>query len=450
MNRIAYVFSILMLCVSFCTFAKQVSFEPESVNNREVTWSYTVLYKDSFERIYQKYLNRRANIPALAKYNHLALSKKLQPGQVIVIPVEMLKKIPTMAQVLLVYGDVVVDASGKDKHKVNKGDLLAQGDTLETGKNSLAKLVFADGSNIDIQPNSSLTIQASFKYAGKETFVTRLKLVKGRTEVAANPEHVLGNTLQIETPSAIAAVRGTQFRVAADDRIALQETLEGQVAFSASGQEVLLAKGYGSIAEKDKAPLPPIALPDAPDVSALPKLIESKNVELSMIAQPAVVAWVVQLALDADFTQILNEQTSQSGKITFSDLADGQYFLKLRAQDEHGLQSRDATHAFSVKVKAPEPPPVPEPVMELFEPADRAVIPLAPTDFSWTAMSDANGYLVQIARDVNFENKIFEHQVSFNKLTIRQSFGKGEYYWRVLMLNDGKVGKYSEIRKFSR
>lgn len=441
----SYILSVVLLIVTVISHAESTSGESKPVENPESVWTYTVNQNDSFERIYQKYLNKRANIEALSKYNHYPLNKKLQPGQIINIPVEFLKKIQTNAQVLLVYGEVkATNVAGRDIYKVKKGDLLTQGDSLATGKNSLVKLLFADGSNLDIQPNSNLSIQASYKYAGKETFVTNLKLVKGRTEVSANPDHVVGNTLQIQTPSAVAAVRGTQFRLGAEDNIALQETLEGRVAFSASGQEVMLTKGYGSVAEKDKAPLPPIQLPSAPDVSTLPKLLETSSAEFNLPQQKDVVAWIGQLALDAEFTQILNEQTTQSGKLVFAGLSDGQYFLKLRAQDQHGLQSLDAAHRFNVKFRPPEPE------LELIEPLEGAEIPLAPTDLSWTPIATATSYIIQIARDVDFADIVFERHATYSKLTTNQSFGAGVFYWRVAVLSSGKPQKFSNIRKFTR
>lgn len=403
MKNSLYIFSVALMFVSVVSHADDVRTEWKSVGNQETVWAYSVLKNDSFERIYQKYLNKRANITELSEYNHHPLSKKLQPAQTINIPVEMLRRIPTHAQVLLAYGDVNASGiAGGYTHQVRKDDLFVTGDSLATGKNSLAKLLFADGSKIDIQSNSSLSIQDSYQYVGKETFVTNLKLAKGRTQVSANPEHVIGNTLKIQTPSAVAAVRGTQFRVAAEESVSLQETLEGRVAFSASGQEVLLTKGYGSLAEKDKAPLPPIQLPGAPDVSRLPKLFELNSAEFNFIAQQGVVAWIGQLALDEDFTQILSEQTTQSGKLVFADLADGQYYLKLMTQDQHGLQSMDAIHVFHVKALPPEP------LLELLEPLDGAVIPLAPTDLSWTPVPTATRYLVQVARDANFTDNLYE------------------------------------------
>lgn len=445
MKNSIYIFSIVLLLVSVVSHSDDVSAELNSVGNQETVWAYSVLKNDSFERIYQKYLLKHANIIVLSEYNHQPLSKKLQPAQIINIPVEMLRRTPKNVQVLLVYGDVnATSIAGGDTHKLKKDDLLVDGGSLSTGKNSLAKLLFADGSKIDIQSNSNLSIQDSYQYVGKETFVTNLKLVKGRSQISANPEHVVGNTLTIQTPSAVAAVRGTQFRVAAEENLSLQETLEGRVAFSASGQEVLLAKGYGSVAEKDKVPLAPIQLPGAVDVSALPKLFEHNSAEFDFPAQQGIAAWIGQLALDVGFTQILSEQITQSGKLVFADLTDDQYFLKLRTQDQHGLQSIDATHVFHVKALPPEP------LLELLEPLDGAVIPLAPTDLSWTTVPAATSYLIQISRDIKFTDKLYERHSSYSKLTINQSFGAGVFYWRVAALSGGKPQKFSNIRTFSR
>ena len=427
----------------------------ETTSN-EADWLYTVNQNDSFERIYQKYLVKRANILALSQHNKHKLTKKLQPGQVISIPVEMLKKIPVTVQILVVTGDVIVmTASGNDSRKANKDDLLSAGMLLQTSKNSLAKLRFADGSITDVQSNSSLSIQESFMIAGKATYVTQLKLVQGRTEIMANPAHVNGNRMQVETPSAVAAVRGTQFRVGAEGDVALQETLDGRVAFSAAGQEVLLDKGYGSAAEKNKAPSPPVVLPDAPDVTAFAKQIDSLPVEFNLAPQLDAVAWVSQLALDADFTQIVNEQVTLSlqadrpAKLSLGDLADGQYYLRLRVKEQHGLQGKDALHAFNVKV-LPLIPKLPEPIFELIEPLDGAVIPLAPTELAWTPTSAAASYTVQIARDINFEDKVFESMATSSNLTLLQSFGSGEFYWRVVEMSQGKPQKFSKYRKFTR
>lgn len=69
-------------------------------------------------------------------------------------------------------------------------------------------------------------------------------------------------------------------------------------------------------------------------------------------------------------------------------------------------------------------------MLELLKPENGTVIPLAPTDLSWVPMPDATSYMVQIARDVEFADKVFERHASFSRLTINQSFGSGVYYWK--------------------
>ena len=432
MKFFTYLFSLWLICFYQTCYADETS--------QASVWNYIIKKNDSFERLFQNYLAKHENVEALANFNHHRLSKKLQPGQVISIPVEMLKHIPARVQVVLVYGDVnAFDATSKISHKVNNGDFLGQGDSLTVNKNSLAKLHFADGTAVDVQSNSTLTIVSSYQLAGIENYVTDLKLTKGRTEVVANPGHTIGNKLQVQTPSAIAAVRGTQFRVGAEESFSLQETLDGQVAFTASGQEVLLPKGYGTIAEKDKEPLPPQLLPNAPDVSNLPNLLDSKPYEVDVPTQSDAVAWFAQLSLDENFTQIINEQITQSGKMVFADLADGQYFLKLRAQDQHGLQSVDAKHAFKVKFEA---------LVELLAPQANDHLTAKSIKLSWLPIPSSTGYRVQISKDINFNDKVFERYASFDSLMVLQPFEAGDYYWRVSAMIDGKPQKTSKIRKF--
>lgn len=421
--------SVAVFCMLSCGYTASAE---ESA--AEAAWHYTVKPNDSFELIYRKYLASRAGIVKLSSHNQHPLSKKLQPGQVLVVPVALLKKTPVNVQVLVASGDVVASSTQQQTPRAIKvGDTLTQGDKLKTGKYSVAKLRFADGSVVDVQQNSSIEIHASYQYAGKETFVSLLKLNNGRTEIEANPNHTVGNSMQIETPSAIAAVRGTQFRVATDTDVALQETIEGQVAFSGAGQEILLAKGFGSVVEKNQAPLPPIVLPDAPDVTAFSQQFEQNHAKFALVPQTEVVAFVSQLARDAAFTQIVHEQVTPAGAsaaLLIPDLADGQYYLRLRAQESHGLQGQSAVHAFTVKVR-------PQAALDLLAPAEATKIADTPLTFEWTPNPSSAIYTLQIARDADFNHKIYETMTTSTRVTFKPSLAnamltEGDYYWRVI------------------
>lgn len=429
MNAVSNMRSLIKYVVIFClmlTGFKALATEPIT----ESAWHYTVQPNDSYERIYRKYLAKRGDIAKLSAYNQHPVTKKLQPGQVMVIPVALLKKTPVNVQVLVASGDVIANSMQQQTSRsIKVGDILTQGDKLKTGKYSVAKLRFADGSVVDVQQNSSIEIHASYQYAGKETFVSLLKLNNGRTEIEANPNHSIGNSMQIETPSAIAAVRGTQFRVAAETDVALQETIEGQVSFSGAGQEILLAKGFGSVVEKDKAPLPPIVLPEAPVVTNFQQQFEQNQVKFNLVPQTEVVAFVSQLARDAEFTQIVHEQVTQAGQhaaLIITDLADGQYYLRLRAQESHGLQGQSAVHTFSVKAR-------PQAALELLAPTDAAKISDAPLSFEWTPNPNTAIYTLQIAHDADFQNKVYETMTTLTRVTFAYAkFAQGDFYWRVI------------------
>lgn len=436
-------------------------------------WLYSVKLNESYARIQQQYLTKHSDIAVIAKLNNHPIEQKLQPNQVLRIPLKLLKKQAKPVEVILVVGEVFVTGTEKSvaKKSVRKQALkdtskpeslkqpllvnsqLKQGDMIQTGANSIAKLRFADASTTIIQPNANVQIQQSFQYAGQGDLVTQLKLNEGRTEVLANPNRNTNSRFQIETPSAVAAVRGTSFRVGAEGDLALQETLAGEVAFIASGEEVLLSQGFGSAAETGKAPLPPIVLPDAPNVSQFPNVVDGLPVTFTLQPQPDTVAWVSQLALDSDITRIVAEQTvpvstsNQGAILDFTDLADGQYYLKLRAKEVNGLQGKDAVHSFKVAAR-PLPP-------SLITPENNAKIGDLPLDFSWSLVQGGNSYLVQIAEDAEFTQIVAARVTSFGQLqlnpvllkqsTIADSATK-PYYWRVSSLVNGKPLKFSKVR----
>lgn len=448
-------------------------------------WLYPVKLNESYARIQQQYLTQYSDIATIAKLNHHPVEKKLQPNQVLRIPLSLLKKQEKPVEVILVVGDVSVSSAPKNnsqkltkqqKHSEKKSNQslivpqvgqqplmansqLNQGDTLKTGVNSIAKLRFADASTTVIQPNTRVNIEESFQYAGQGDFVTKLKLTEGRTEVLANPNRNTNSRFQIETPSAVAAVRGTSFRVGAEQNIALQETLAGEVAFTASGEEVLLSKGFGSAAEAGKAPLPPIVLPEAPLVTEFADTVDTLPVTFALRPQAGAVAWVSQLALDADFTKIISEQVvkassaDQMSLLDLTDLADGQYYLRLRAKEVNGLQGNDAIHPFKVAAR-PLPP-------TLIAPENDARIGELPVDLSWTLVEGGNSYLVQIAEDAAFTKIVLARVTSFGQLQINpivlttlanasDTGAKTTYFWRVTSLQNGLPTKFSKARAFVR
>jgi hypothetical protein len=85
---------------------------------------------------------------------------------------------------------------------------LYPGDSLTTGDNSSAEITYEDGSVSSLLPNSSIKIRQAKKEEG--LFSTKIKAFFGSV-ICKVQKLRKGESFQINTPTAVAAVRGTVF-----------------------------------------------------------------------------------------------------------------------------------------------------------------------------------------------------------------------------------------------
>lgn len=401
-------------------------------------WRYTLRPGDTLIGVAQRYLARPAEWPRVQQLNRIADQYRLVPGTALRIPLAWLKQTPAPATVVAVSGETRLTLPGEAARALRAGELLAAGAQLETAANSSATLRFADGSTLVLQPGARMSLDSVSVYAGGGMVDTRLRLQAGRVEVGANPRHAPGSRLQIITPSAVAAVRGTRFRVGADDAATREETLEGEVALDAAGRGVAVAAGQGSFAERGQPPSPPVALLPAPDVSSLPARIESLPLVFDLPQLAGASAWVGQIAPDARFETVLLEKTAAMPRIAFADLPDGNYVLRVRAADGNGLQGRDALHAFTLDARPFAPLPA--------APGARVREPMP--ELQWSAVVGSDAYRLQLARDARFAAPLADVRVSATAWRPAQALDAGTWYWRVASLAGEDAGPFSPPRRF--
>ena len=119
--------------------------------------------------------------------------------------------------------------------------------TLDASKMAI---VFQDRTQMRLAPNSTLQIK---EVATPTEARTILNLNKGRawTQSKATP-----NGLVVETPSALAAIRGTDWELAVDDEgRATLSVFSGEVEFSNAEGRVLVQRNESALAERGKAPV---------------------------------------------------------------------------------------------------------------------------------------------------------------------------------------------------
>jgi hypothetical protein len=138
-------------------------------------------------------------------------------------------------------GPVFVQKSGSSAWLDGKvGIELKAGDRVKTDQNSSATIVFFEGSSLELQGGTEISLT---ELAGKQNASTTIKM---RQEIGTTISRVkkLADTAsryEIETPAATAGVRGTIFKVVvlADGTTTVTNT-EGSISVTAQGKTIIL------------------------------------------------------------------------------------------------------------------------------------------------------------------------------------------------------------------
>ena len=407
-------------------------------------WVYTTRPNDTLWDISQKYLKKVSYWERLQAHNTVDIAKHLSPGTKLRIPLEWLKIEAAPAIVVSVTGDVSLKASDNNtiKSLISKRTVNI-GDTLSTGENGSALIQFADGSSLLVQKNSQVIFNALSVYGDTGMVDTQLRLQKGRVETAVKPLRGSVSRYEITTPAAVAAVRGTKFRVAYtnNNKIMASEVVKGNISVAAEGVEQSLNKGFGSITEKGEAPQPPVQLLAKPDLTALPAKIRRLPYVFQWQTLNEAEQYRIQISpaqqADSLSLEVLNIDANYSVKT----LENGQYILRVRGLDKNSLEGFNAEHAFTIDTNFP--------VVTLISPVNRPEVSNDLLSFEWTEEQDAENYHLQVASDIEFKNVIYNEVTNKNIIKLNDELPESTYYWRVTAKdNEGYEGKPSSTEQF--
>jgi hypothetical protein len=126
--------------------------------------------------------------------------------------VQLNAKATPVAKISFVVGDVkTMKSEKKDWKKVTFDQALAAGEKVKSTEDSRAEIAFSDGSIIRVDANTQLTIE-DLKKDSKAGLTATGKVWSGK--VWANVNKVSKKSkFELESPTAVAAVRGTVYRM---------------------------------------------------------------------------------------------------------------------------------------------------------------------------------------------------------------------------------------------
>ena len=397
-----------------------------AVSAGEPVFTHVVTREETLIALSRRLLADPRQWPQLQQHNRIADARRVPVGTVLKIPVRLLATEPVPARVLSASGEV----SGPQGVAVAAGQALPQGARLQAGDGGQATLQLVDGTVLRLRAGSTVQVETSRRLPGSGGALSGVKVEDGQVEVQAQKRSGAGAPgFQISTPQGLLGVRGTEFRVSVDARAETtrNEVLEGQVMTEGrdgrAGRSV--AAGFGVVVDRSGTVTPPVRLLAPPDVSAWPALQERVLVRFPIRPQPAVVAYRAQVAAAADpaFERVLQDVRSTGAELRLVDLPDGDYRIRVRAEDAQGLQGRDALHLFTLKAR-PEPP-LPA------GPGPKAVVSGARLDLAWASVDEARSYRLQLARDEAMREPIQDQRTLAGTAWSVDALAPGVYFWRL-------------------
>ena len=419
--------------LALCLFSSPLYAEGDA----QTEYIYTVQPGDNLSTFSQNILDTTKRWPEVARYNKLKDPQVIKPGQVLRIQLPWLKNYPAEARIESLSG--VVTLNGQP---AKVGDMVVAGAHLETAAGANVRLSLPDGSTLNVLEQTQLEAGELTKKKQQGYFSAVFRLVTGRIDAIKQKYPDGQSPLRIEALHGSIGVRGTHFRMGQEQGNTLAEIEHGLVAFgdAALAPPIALTAAQGSVGDGVHVPvmIPLLPAPQFPDMS---QDFPPASMQFNMPTLLGAKGYRGELASDAGFAQMLAPVSAEGELIKISGLAEGEYWLHLRAVDEHGLQGMTATTRFVVKQH------VAPPAMK---------IALKPTSLSfvgnrlridWQGEPELN-YQCQMSASHDFDFPLVDIIVKNNELSI-PSPDKGRYFVRVRGINaEGIKGDWSEELAF--
>ncbi|WP_372739077.1 FecR domain-containing protein [Neptunomonas sp.] len=394
----------------------------------ESVWEYEMQPGDHIWKIAHELLTDWRSWQTVERLNNVDNDRLMAAGTILRIPTSMIQQRPATIQLIEVSGPVTLISADDQSGQPLKDQVLKVGDQIQTGTNASVLLKFEDNTQVLLNPESEFIInQASIIGSKKNVIDIEVLLKAGEAQVRANPEKVPGSRFVIETPSAFATTRGTVYRVRADQSLTATEVTQGKIDVENTLGRTKVPQNFGTLTAKNSPPQKPIRLLAAPAVPAI-DTIRYLPARLSWGLIKGATSYRSQLSDQAEFQRILLDNLGQPPKLNIpATLADGQYWLMVRASDTNGLQGLESLQHFSIDAR-PFPPTIQSPL-------SNDPVYTGDVSFVWAQPEEAKEYLFELSAKEDFSTLV-QPAVTLSSQTISVPIADpGTYFWRVTSIN---------------
>ncbi len=434
---------------------KHVPHATPTTHVTQATTPYVTQAGDTLYEIAARYLRDPGDWTVLSRLNHLPPPRHLPPGLEVRLPVALLKQERLSARVIATSGPAEHAFGNAPFTPVATEMALGEGDRVRTGPNGFVTLALEDGSHLSVPQNSEIDIGSLRQtvLTGSSDRVINLKHGEVDSEVTHATKK--DDRFQIRSPSVVAGVRGTSFRVNYDRDVqsTAVEVLDGAVGVDSAAtpppargiplqaSSQLVSAHFGSVTHGSGGVGQPVELLPAPALVDPGKIQDAKDVSFDIVPSNNAHGYRVQIARDADLLDMILDQRTTGPKASFDTLPDGTYFVRLSAIDSNGLQGLPQVYAFERRQLG-----------LTATAAQRA----GTRDFEFRWFVSRNGAATKfrfvLAKSADLHDPVIDRtDLSSGRLVVSE-LPKGVYYWTVIaeQFENGKFyEKGSSVRSFT-
>ena len=326
------------LFVALLTAIGHASVAQASTDNAPV--KYVVRKGDNLISLGERYLTSPQSYKIVQRQNRIANPHAISVGKILNIPRNLLKFRSANAKLISVRGQVLAgDAAA------STGQILQEGTAISTGPSSFATMLLDDGSRVSLPSNSNVRIRLLRKYVLGGSLDYDFDITKGGARSAVAKHKSADDRYRVRTPKAVSAVRGTDFqsRFDPESNNDFAEVVEGALAVDAGSKATRPVGAGNGLAVKADGGVIAEALLSPPALNEPGKTQSDKIVRfVSLDSRGTHYA----VGKDAGFIDQVADMVTIDGKAEFSDIPNGNYFIRARAISENGIQGVPATFAF--------------------------------------------------------------------------------------------------------
>ncbi len=421
--------SVLCSCLLFLIVLSQSIF-PLTVKSETLVPLY-IQKGTNLIHIARKYCSSQSDWHLIAKVNNLKAPYTIRSKQTLQVPLSILRTKDISAQVASLSGTPKLLNKDSQIVELHKGDTVLPGQTVVTAENEYVHLLYPDHKHTRIGPQSEMTLTYLMRLTDG-SLKAEFSLKKGRITHSVEQKLKANEHFNTRTPIAITGIRGTEFRIKAEDSESnIVETLKGAVSLSAAGKKIVLHKGKGSKVTKGAPPEAPRRLPETPELPVFKNIYRTLPAIITAPAHKTAKSIRLRVTKDIKGQTTLLEELAEPGQdFALFTLTDGSYYTIFTAIDDEGFESLPSSPAPLQVRTIPAAPLVSKPNNDLqtFEPV---------ITIQWLQSELAKSYSLQVATDADFTSIIDSQQTQENSFTT-QSLAPGNYFFRVqLIAEDG-------------